>query len=376
MIGKINIIGPIGKYEENGKLSGVALIEVIAAVKALDPLTQIIEVHIASPGGYVDEGDNIYNYLESLKKSFVVNTVQDGNIASIATKLFLVGQDRKADTKFDFMIHNPWNDPGPGDANFQLENLEGLLAEEDKLRKFYSKNLDITEEGIKPLMDQETTLTAQQLMSLGFATSLKDLKVLAMKTEKKPLSISQRIAALGKMVGMKAKTQALDLNTDKGVLSIDAESEDMLVSAVAMLDGAPAPDGPYVTEPDAEGMSDLITVSGGTGVVESVVEQPKAQAKDKGDKMASLEAAIGELTGIVSSLVESNKAALATVKTEALTEAKTDFEAKIMALKTEIGTTHEPKKASTVYSDKVDKTKTEFKSISQRLVEKAQARKK
>ena len=363
MIGKINIFGPIGKYEENGKLEGVSLLEVISQVKAFPADTQVAEVHIASPGGYVDEGDNIYNYLESLKKNYVVNTIQDGNIASIATKLFLVGMQRVADQKFDFMIHNPWIDPGAGDANHQADVLEGLLAEEEKLRKFYSKVLDITEEGLKPLMDQETTLNANQLISLGFATSLKANKpVMAMSKEgNKGVNLGDRLKALAKSIKALGGVQALDLQTVDGkTLSIDAPNEDELVGAAAMIDGAPAPDGDYNIAPDESGVSDVVSVKG--GVVTSVAEQPAAQlpqAKEIEAKVSNLEKVVSQLTDAVTALLESNKTISEQSVNKAIEEADKKAEARIQAavkaVKDEIGTTHLPRVQAVVYADTVDK---------------------
>lgn len=375
MVGQIKIFGPIGKYEENGKLEGVSLLDVISQVKALSPDTQVIEVHIASPGGYVDEGDNIFNYLESLKKTHVVNTIQDGNIASIATKLFLVGQVRTADQKFDFMIHNPWVDPGPGDANHQADVLEGLLAEEEKLRKFYSKALNITEEGLKPLMDQETTLTASQLISLGFATTLKSAKpVMAMKKEgsKSLLQMAQALLKSVKGEGVKA----LDVNlADGSVLSVDAPNEDSLVGANATKDGQPAPDGDYPTAPDEEGMSDVITVKG--GVVTAVTEQPAAQAKGKAEeRLSSLEQSVALIAKSVEALVAKAEESAAKAVENAVAQAETKAEARIQALKNEIGTTHEPKKAVQVYAQTVDKNPTGHKSIVERQAEQREARRK
>ena len=382
MIGKINIFGPIGKYEENGKLEGVSLLDVISQVKALAPETQVIEVHIASPGGLVDDGDNIYNYLDSLKKKCVVNTIQDGNIASIATKLFLVGMQRTADQKFDFMIHNPWVDAGPGDSNHQADVLESLLQAEDNLRKFYSKTLDITEEGLKPLMDQETTLTAQQLISLGFATNIKMAKpVMAMKTEKKGESLLQKAQALVKKIKGSA-VQALDLQTVDGkTLSVDAANEDSMEGANAMIDGQPAPDGDYTIAPDDMGMSDVLTVKG--GVVTAVTEQPAAQlpqAKEMASKISDLEKTVSQIADAVAALLENagktKSEAVNEAVTQALEKADKQAEAKIMAavtkVKDEIGTVHTPKK-SAIYAESVDKTETGFKSISDRMREKAEA---
>lgn len=369
---------PIGKYEEDGVLKGISLLDIITQVKAQPEGTQILEVHIASPGGFVEDGDNIFNYLESLKKNFVVNTFQDGDIASIATKLFLVGTSRTADTRFKFMIHNPWNDPGPGDSNHQADNLENLLMEEDKLRKFYSKELDITEEGLKPLMDQETTLTAKQLLSLGFATAVKsNIKVMAMKKGNEP-SLLQRAQALLKSIkGEGVKALDLQLADGTGVLSVDAPNEDSLQGANATLNGQPAPDGDYAIAPGEDGMSDVVTVAGGK--VTAVVEQPAAiqtpQAKKSEDRLTALESTMATIASSLEALLTANKASSEKAVELAVAESDKKAEARIVALKNEIGTTHEPKRQATVYADSVDKNQGGHRSIGQVMAEKTEARK-
>lgn len=364
--------GQIGAYEKDGKTLGVTLIDVISQFKALPEGTRIVNIDISSPGGLVDEGDAIYEYIKSEKKNYVINTVQVGDIASIATKLFLVGDSRKANPKFKFMIHNPWTDPGPGDSKYQAEVLEGLLQSEAALRKFYSKELNITEEGLAPLMDRETFMTGEQLLSLGFATQLTaNIPVMAMKKEgEKQLTLTQRIVALAESItGKKAEgAKALDVAlADNRTLVVEAADESNLVGATAMLDGAPAPDGDYPTAPDEDGTSDVLTVAG--GLVTAVKEMPSSMDDDE---MKELKANVASLTEAVAALVEAGKAqAEASEK-----KAEAAVEAKIMALRGEIGTVHNPKKAATVYAESVDKTEKTFMTISQRMAQKAEARKK
>lgn len=382
MVGKIFIPEngkeeTIGSYvDESGKLVlGVELIDVIAQVEKLPPTVDTIEVHIKGPGGLVDVGDSIYDYLESLKKTKVVNTVQDGDLGSIDTKIFMVGQNRVRDPRFKFVIHNPWNDPGPGDSNHHAANLEQLLASEDALRKFYTKITGISSEGLKPLMDQETDISPEQSVALHFATSLKQISVMAKIGDKAP-TLAQRVAALYKSVTgneIKAETpKALDIPlADGSVLSVSAENEDSMVGADAMLNGQPAPDRDYNSAPDEEGMSDVISVKGGK--VTAVTEQPMAQAPNA--RIDAIEKSLSQLTDAVAALVEANKAQVQASLKEVEAAQEEKLKAAIMALKTEIGTTHEPKRAAVVYADTVDKTPKGHRSIAQVMAEKAEARK-
>jgi len=379
VIGKILINDQIGAYEKPDKtLGGITLLGILQQFKALPQGTRIVNVEIVSPGGIVDEGNDIYDYLISEKKNYVINTVQVGAIASIATKLFLAGDSRIGDPRFDFMIHNPWNDPGPGDSKYQAEQLEGLLMAEEQLRKFYSKELNITEEGLAPLMDAETSLTGEQRLSLGFATQLKSAKpILAMKKEEgKGFNLREKIAALAKSVGIKAEgIKALDLNTVDGkVLSVEAPNEDSLVGAAASIDGTPAPDGDYTIAPDDMGMSDVVTVKG--GLVTAVAEQPSAKLPVAIEaRMTGLEKNVSLLIDSVTALLEQNKTQKAEAVNEAVVEAEKKTSALITALKTEIGTTHEPRRAAVVYASSVEKEQSVFKTIAERMKEKEEARK-
>lgn len=383
MIGKISISGTIGAYEENGVLQvfpkSTTLLDVLSQFKKLPEGTRIVNVEIASPGGYVDEGNQIYDYLIAEKKNYVINTVQVGDVASIATKLFLAGDSRQADPNFEFMIHNPWTNPGAGDSKYQAEVLEALLADEQELRKFYSKELDIPEEGLAPLMDKETFLTGEQLLSLGFATQLKHSNVMAMKKagEKEP-SLTEKISALYKKVtGKEVKAEgakALDVKLADGrTLTVDAENLEAATGATAMIDGQPAPDGDYPTAADADGMSDVVTVSGGK--VTAVKEAAQAVSLPVA-RIDALEKNVATLVESVGVLVEASKAGVTSAIEASKTELTKEFEGKIVALKSEIGTTHTPKPGAAVYAETVDKNQTGHKSIAQVMHEKAEARKK
>lgn len=374
--------------EENGVVSGINLMDVLEQVKKAPAGTRILEVHISSPGGFVEEGDAIHDYLESEQKNYVVNTVQDGPVASIATKIWSVGIDRKADPAHPFLIHNPWNDPGPGDANYQAENLEMLLAEEGRLRKFYSQKFNISEEGLKPLMDQETTIPAKTLLNLGIATSVKNsIKVMAMnKPGNKPSTLAERAARLFALATGKAPAaaKAFDVELADGKkLAIDAADLASAVGAPAMLDGNPAPDGDYPTKAGEDGKSLVVSVSGGK--VASVADAPAASAAPGAQppvaptsmegRLKAMEENQATIAGVLKDLVAKLDGTSAEAATAAETAAEAKVEARIMALKKEIGTTHQPKPAATVYASTVSKDESGFKKVNQRLAEIAERNK-
>jgi len=362
----------IGSYvDENGvDVRGVELIDVISQVSKLPEGIDTLEVRIKGPGGNVDVGDAIYDYLDSLKSKYTVNTVQVGLLGSIDTKIFMVGQDRKRNPMFDFIIHNPWNNPGPGDAKYQAARLEGLLQKESALRKFYMKITGLTEEAIGPLMDAETNIDAQHSIDLKFATSLTQTPVMAKVTDKK-LTFDQRVAAIRAAITGKVEDKAevkLTLADGRELVS-DAADMMSLEGSNLMLDGAPAPVGDY---PLTDGSTLNVAEEGKAGK-----HMPKVDDKAVADpalavKVGEIEANVGKLTELFSEFIESNKGAVVA----SVEKVKTEMETTIAGLRKEIGSVHTPKPASTVYALNVDKKETPFKSITERMREKEEARKK
>ena len=128
--GKIYISGVIGE--------DVSDIDVIRQVKSLGQIEEL-NVYITSPGGSIDVGFAIYNYLKSLP--FNVTTYARGNCDSIATVIFQAGSKRYIEESINsFVIHNAHVTLFTTvDAN-QLQLLEKQLrTEEDRITDFYSK---------------------------------------------------------------------------------------------------------------------------------------------------------------------------------------------------------------------------------------------
>lgn len=267
MIAKINIHGQIGpsSVDEQGLFhKGVQLLDVIEQVP---PNATEFEVSINSPGGYVDIGDAIFNYLNSLKKKGKVTTIQDGLVGSIATKIFLAGDERLVDDRFQFWIHNPFKENVSGDSDELMAMAKGLEATETELRQFYMGFTKIDESGLDALMKVETGLTADQCIKFGFATGKKSVPVLniikpTMKDEK---SFMDHVKAFftEKPKGVQPKAQipagaepkSLVVNLADGAGSFWVEGEGVAEGVAAfLLDEAGQPtaqslaDGDYVLE--------------------------------------------------------------------------------------------------------------------------------
>jgi ATP-dependent Clp protease protease subunit len=178
--GVISIHGVIGSYvdEKGQRVKGVELLDVIAQVKSQPQATSFL-AKIGSPGGLVDVGNQIYDYLISIKNSGIpVNTITDSyleegglkyGVGSIATKIFLAGNERMIVDGHEFFIHNPWTQL-TGDSKAIKTELKGLDNTEAELRAFYQAHTKISEAGLKGLMDNQTGMDADHAVQLGFAT--------------------------------------------------------------------------------------------------------------------------------------------------------------------------------------------------------------
>lgn len=262
--GHIYIHGVIGSYtgEDGQEVKGVELLDIIAQTKRQPDATNFL-VHIGSPGGLVDAGNAIYDYFISLRNSGIrVDTITDSyineggelkqGVGSIATKLFLAGEERSIIEGHEFFIHNPWAQLQPGDSNQIKMELKGLEATEAELRQFYQAHTKITEQGLKGLMDKQTGMGADHAVELGFATK----KIAATKVK--------AFALLKPKSNMSTPIKALDLDTQGGQkISVNSEDPANLVGADAVItdesgQSMPAPDGEH---PLADGR--ILVVAGG-----------------------------------------------------------------------------------------------------------------
>ena len=268
MAGKIFINGLIGSIDDE---RGIELIDVVQQVRSQPEATEF-EVHLTeTPGGVVEVGDDIYNYLVSLNAETPVTTIAKGLCASISTKIFMAGSKRVIYEGCEFMIHLPMLSAQYLNSNELEEATDEMKKLDQEMVKFYSDSTGTSKEAIYPLMRNETYLTPEQAVNLGFATEVKTpLKAVAYlnnsKTKKEmsetKLStedknwITTQIEALSKKFFSSKTTKEtsetkkvnLVLQDENGVEVNFTELEDGAtpsVGDVATVDGAPA-EGSYI----------------------------------------------------------------------------------------------------------------------------------
>lgn len=328
--GLLKIIGGIGSYTSpEGKfVKGVDLVDVIAQVKSqgeVDGYTVIVK----SMGGLVSVGYDIYHYLRGLKKP--ITTIIDKQSASIATVVSLAGDkgQRWIIQGSEFFIHNPWITE-TGTADQLAETSSNIKETEKDLVSFYCDNTGITKEGIAPLMRNETALTPEDALKLGFVDKIitqEEANVLGVEastgslekafallnpkqfktdeTMKKEISTMKTLlASIAKKVGLKAEgdgPKALDWTTTDTAVVVSFESAGDIPAEgdAAMVDGKPAADGTYNFEGGY-----VVTVK--DGKVASIIEA--AADKTKEETPAALKLKITELEKANKELTDKNAA--------------------------------------------------------------------
>ena len=252
MEGNIYINGYIGKSPTE---EGVQLIDVVSQVKK-QPSATSFNVFINSKGGCVQTGFDIHNYLKNLEQP--ITTIGQGYVASIATVIFMSGDVRRREPGTKFMIHLPQGEMGTKGTADEIEAFSKKVREvEDNLLKFYSENMGVDKETIRPLLSNETWLTDEQTNDFGI-TNQEPLKIVAsayfnLNTDKMTQLSNDDKSWIEKQFekitnAFKTTITAVMVQDANGV-TIDfpevEEGQEIVVGAKATVEGAPA-EGEYV----------------------------------------------------------------------------------------------------------------------------------
>jgi len=238
-----------------------------------------LTVHIASPGGSVYAGYNIYHALKNSGKP--INVIIEGEAQSMATFIALAASPGKLQicNPSVFMIHMPHMGMQGTASDFETGANELRNIEADMIAA-YSAKTGLPADQIKSMMEKTTTLNASQAKTMGFVDDVLGSYLTAaalgkptkkMKTKKDKNVVSKLLENIAQMLD--GGPAALDIPLQDGTILVsDGMSEDMINGSNVTINGAAAPDGNYMT---ASGMT--ITVTG--GVVTNVVDPTDAAQK-------------------------------------------------------------------------------------------------
>lgn len=176
-------------------------------VKQLDELTDVekINVYINSYGGEVAEGLAIYNALRRHKAKIVTHC--EGFACSIASVIFMAGDERIMSDSSLLMIHNAWT--------YASGNAEELRKQADDLEKItsasvtaYKAHSNLSEEEIKALMNAESWILPSEALEYGFATAI-------IETETAAASQNAKMRLLDIVKAYRAKAEKSADETDE-----------------------------------------------------------------------------------------------------------------------------------------------------------------
>lgn len=165
-VAEVHIFGDITAYPQND--TDVSLYNLSEELMRLGDVSQI-NVYINSYGGEVMEGLAIYNALKRQKAH--VTTYCDGSACSIASVIFMAGDERIMCKPSFLMIHDAWS-TSVGNADELRKQADDLDVITSASVCAYLEHVNISEEKLRKLMKAESWLTHYDALEMGFATGI------------------------------------------------------------------------------------------------------------------------------------------------------------------------------------------------------------
>lgn len=164
-VAEIDVYGDITSWEWlESDVSSYTLAKTLEELKDVDTII----VNINSYGGEVKEGVAIYNAL--MRHPAKVITRVDGFACSIASVIFMAGEEREMYPTSLLMIHNALLNWVSGNANDFRKVADDLDVITNSMKNAYLSKANIDLERLTELMDQETWISSDDALSMGFST--------------------------------------------------------------------------------------------------------------------------------------------------------------------------------------------------------------
>ncbi|WP_456867062.1 Clp protease ClpP [Galbibacter sp. BG1] len=335
----------------------ITLLDVIRQINSYSSFGTL-NVHINSVGGDFNQGFAIYDYLVGLKSKHKVTTRATGDVMSIATVIYMAGEERYAENSAikNFMLHLPWAEARGTAQDFK--DYSSLLDKAEKdLKDFYVKNLkNVDEKTITNLLETDLFLNADEAFDMGIVTNLEiPFKAVAKfninnKEEKDNFmsKFEEKVNAIFNKLFPKAEKEIQDA-TGVTILFPDVEvGEEVEKGDKATIDGAPA-NGEYV-------MPDGSTYVFSDGELESIKEAETTEEETTEEEVVA-EAEEGEIISMeeiekILQMLNKNITSIAE-----LSEANNQLKMEIKNLKKSVGSDFE-------IDDEVEEKKGKKKKIS------------
>ena len=157
------------------KLYGKIGVDVTDAdfIAQLSPLSGDLKVNINSPGGSVFQGYAMYNALKEYDRGYITVHI-DGVAASMASVICLAGDKIIMAKNAMYMIHNPSTNAGYGQSKDLRKQADLLDKIQSILIEAYIAKTNIDKSELEEMLNEETWLTADEALNLGFVDKLKN----------------------------------------------------------------------------------------------------------------------------------------------------------------------------------------------------------
>lgn len=165
----LHILGDISSWPWDD--SDTSCADVTRRLAELPDTVTSITVHVNSFGGEVAEGIAIYNALKASKAR--VTTVCEGFACSIASVIFMAGDERVMRPASLLMVHNPWM-AVTGNASEMRKAADDLdkMAQLSKTAYLDAAGGKLDAATLDAIMDAETWIDPEEAVGLGLATDI------------------------------------------------------------------------------------------------------------------------------------------------------------------------------------------------------------
>lgn len=173
-----NRAGEVYIYDEIAPAGfGISAKQFIDEVQALGPV-DTLSLRLNTIGGDVFEGIAIYNFLKRQQARVVVDV--DGEALSIGSIIAMAGREIRMARNARMMIHDPWTVAG-GTAEDFRKRADIMDQAKDSLVQMYMQRTGRDAAEIATMMSEETWMSAEDAVELGFADSITEPLQIAAK---------------------------------------------------------------------------------------------------------------------------------------------------------------------------------------------------
>jgi len=296
---EIKIYGDIIPFEDKSIIEKGGYCNLSSLQEQLDNAKgQPIKVRIRSFGGDVETGFSMYNELRRYAKEnkVEVTTIGEGQVASIATIIFLAGDHRILTENTEPFVHNAWTYE-IGDSKMLRKVALELEKCNEKIANHYALHTNLTFDEALILMENETSISTEEAVKLRFATQKEEVFRPINKLKLNIRNMKQK-SFLAKVKALFFNKVVFDAENNEVDFFELGEDDVIEIGAKATIDGNPA-EGEVVM---ATGETFVFSNGELTEII--AVEEETEETED----VEALKAEIEELKSLLNSAGEKYKA--------------------------------------------------------------------